>query len=71
MGQKRNTYRDFVGKPKGKRPLERPRWKWEGIIKMYVRGIGWGGIDWIDAWRGLVSMVINLRVLQNFGEILQ
>jgi hypothetical protein len=37
MGQKRNAYRDFVVKPKGKRPLERPRRKWEDIIKMDVR----------------------------------
>jgi hypothetical protein len=50
-----------VGKPEGKRPLGRPRCRWEDNIKMDVREIGWGGMDWInlaqdrDRWRALVS----------------
>jgi hypothetical protein len=57
-----------VGKPEGKRPLERPRHRWEDNIKMDFREIGWGGMDWIDLaedgdqWRALVNMVVNLRV---------
>jgi hypothetical protein len=44
-GEKRNAYRILVGKPEGKKPLGRPRRRWEGNIKMYLRGIGWGGMD--------------------------
>jgi hypothetical protein len=55
--------------PEGKRPLGRPRRRSEDIIKMDVREIGLGGMDWIDLaldrdqWRALVSTVMNLRVL--------
>jgi hypothetical protein len=57
-----------VGKPEGKRPLGRPRSRWVDNIKMDHRGIGWGGMDWIDLaldrnqWRVLVSTVVNLQV---------
>jgi hypothetical protein len=57
MGEKRNVYRDLVGKPEGKRPLERPRRRWEDGIKMHLGEIGWGGVEWIhvaqgrDRWR--------------------
>jgi hypothetical protein len=57
-----------VGKPEGKRPLGRRRRKWEDNIRMDLREIGWGGMDWIDLaqdrvqWRALVSTVMNLRV---------
>jgi hypothetical protein len=57
-----------VGKPEGKRPLGRPRRRWEDSIKMDLREIGWGGIEWIDfaeardQWRALVNTVLNLRV---------
>jgi hypothetical protein len=43
MGEVRNAYRVLVGKPEGKRPLERPTCRWENVIKMDVREIGWGG----------------------------
>jgi hypothetical protein len=58
----------LVGKPEGKRPLERPRRKWVCNIKMDLRDIGWGSIDWIDLaldrdqWRALVNTVMNIRV---------
>jgi hypothetical protein len=46
--QKRNKYRSLVGKPEGRRPLGRPRRRWEDSIRMDLREIGWGGMDWID-----------------------
>jgi hypothetical protein len=68
MGKRRGAYRALVGKSEGKRPLERPRHRWEDNIKMDLREVGWGDIDWIDLaqdrdrWRALVYTVINLRV---------
>jgi len=56
------------GKPEGKRPLERPRSRWEDNIKMDVQEVGCVGMDWIDlsqdrdSWRALVNAVMNLRV---------
>jgi hypothetical protein len=48
MGEKMNAYRILVGNPEGKRPLERPRYRLMGNIKMDLREIGWGGMDCID-----------------------
>jgi hypothetical protein len=68
IGEKRNAYRILVGKPEGKRPLERPRRRWEDNIKMDFRERGSGGMDWIhlaqdrDQWRALVDTVMNLWV---------
>jgi hypothetical protein len=65
---KRNTYRILVGKPEGKRPLRRPRYRLVGNMKMDLREIGWGGMDCIDLaqdrdqWRALVNTVMNLQV---------
>jgi hypothetical protein len=68
MGERRGAYRALVGKPKGRRPLGRPRRKWEDNIKMDLQEVLWGGMDWInlaqdrDRWRALVNAVMNLRV---------
>jgi hypothetical protein len=69
MGEEIKVYRVLVGKPEGKRPLERPRRRWEEGIKMDLREIGLGSVDWIrlsqdrDRWRAVVSAVMNLRGL--------
>ena len=58
----------MVGKPEGKRPLGRPRRRWEDNIKMDLKGMGCGGMDWIkmaqdrDRWRAFVNAVMNLQV---------
>ena len=68
MGERRGVYRVLVGKPEGKRPLGRPRGRWEDNIKMDLEEVGCGGVDWIeltqdrDRWRALVNAVMNRRV---------
>jgi hypothetical protein len=47
MGEEIKVYKVLVGKPEGKRPLGRPRRRWEDGIRMDLREIGWGGVDWI------------------------
>jgi hypothetical protein len=68
MGERRGAYRSLVGKPEGRRPLGKPRRRWEDNIKMDLQEVGWGGMDWInlaqdrDRWRASVNAVMNLRV---------
>jgi hypothetical protein len=68
MGEGRGVYRFLVGKPEGKRPLGRPRRRWEDNIKVDLQEVGCGGMDWIelaqdrDRWRALLNAVIKLRV---------
>jgi hypothetical protein len=69
MGEWINVYRVLFGKPEGKRPLDRPRHRWEDGIKMDLREIGWEGVESIhlaqdrDHWRAVVNVVMNLRNL--------
>jgi hypothetical protein len=68
LGETRNAYTILVGKPEGKKPLERPRRRWVDNIKMDLGEMGWNGTDWInqaqdrDQWRVVVNTVMNLRV---------
>jgi hypothetical protein len=68
LGEKRNAYMILVGKPEGKRPLGRLKCRWEDNIRMVLREIGWGGMDWTDLaqdrdqLRALVNTVMNFRV---------
>ena len=77
MGERGAVYRILVGKPEGKRPLTRPRHRWEDNIKMDLQNVGWrwGGVvcdlaedrDW---WQGLVNLVMNLLVPYTAGNFL-
>jgi hypothetical protein len=68
MGVGRGMYRVLVGKPEGRRTMGRPRRRWQDNIKMALREVGRGCVDWMklaqdrDKWRALVSAVMNLRV---------
>jgi hypothetical protein len=48
MGEEKNVYKVLMGKPEGKRPLGRPRHRWEDGIRIDLREIGWGSVDWIQ-----------------------
>ncbi|KAJ4445072.1 hypothetical protein ANN_06871 [Periplaneta americana] len=69
MGESRNAYRVLVGRPEGKRPLGRPRRRWEDNIKMDLREVGYDDRDWInlaqdrDRWWAYVRAAMNLRVV--------
>ena len=68
MGDRRGVYRVLMGKSEGKRPLGRPRSRWEDNIKMDLEEVGCGGMDWIklaqdrDRRRAVVNAVTNRRV---------
>ena len=68
MGEGRGVYRVLIGQPEGKRPLGRPRRRWEDNIKMYLQEVGGNCGDWMelaqdrDRWRAVVGKVRNLRV---------
>jgi len=68
MGAMRNAYNILVGKPERKRPLGKPRRRWEYNIRIDLREIGLEGVDWMhlvqytDQWRPLLSTVMNLRL---------
>ena len=73
MGEGRGVHRVLVGKPEGKRPVGRPRRKWEDNIKIDLQEVGGSCGDWIelahdrDRWQALVSTVMNLRVPKKRG----
>ena len=68
MGEKSGIYMVLVQKPEGKRPLGRPRHRWDNNIKMDLQEVGCGGMDWTelaldkDRWQALVSGVRNLQI---------
>jgi hypothetical protein len=68
MGEGRGAYWVLVGRPEGRRPLGRPRRRWEDNIKMDLQEVRWEDMDWIDMaqdrdrWRAVVSAVMNFRV---------
>jgi hypothetical protein len=68
MREVRGVYNILVGTPEERRPLGRPRRRWEDNIKMDLGDIGFGDVDWIrlaqdrDRWRALVNKVMSLRV---------
>jgi hypothetical protein len=76
IGEGRGVYRVLVGKPERRRPLGRPRRRWENNIRMDLRELGCWCVDWIELaqdrnrWRALVSAVMNLRVSENAGNFL-
>ena len=67
LGDGRGVHRVLIGKAEGKRPLGRPRRRWENNIRMDLQEVGWSCGDWMelaqdrDRWRALVSTVRNLR----------
>jgi len=69
MGERRGAYTVLVGKPEGKKPLGKPRRRWEDGIEMDLQEVGWRHVDWVDfaqdrdRWRAVVNAVMNLRVL--------
>ena len=75
-GERRGIYRVLVGTPEGKRPLGRPRHRWEENIMMDLQELGCGAMDWIevaqdrDNWRALVKVVMNLWFPLNAGNFL-
>jgi len=68
MGERRGVYRILMGKPEERRPLGRPRRRWEDNIRIDLRKVECGCVDWMelaqdrDRWRALVSAVMNCRV---------
>jgi hypothetical protein len=69
VGDVRDYFKIFIGKPKGRRPLGRPRHRWEDNIRMDLRELGWErGVDWMhlaqdrDQWRDMVNRVMKLWV---------
>ena len=73
MGEGRGVHRVLVGKPERKRPLGRPRRRWEDNIKMDLQEVGGDCEDWMelaqdrDSWRALLSSLMNIRVPKMWG----
>jgi hypothetical protein len=77
IGERRGAYRALVGKPERRRPLKRPRRRWEDNIKMYLREVGWRGMDWInltqerDRWAGSCECGDETSCSIKCGEFLE
>jgi len=75
MEDRRRTYRDFIGRPEGRKPLERPRRRWEGTTEINLQKAGWR-MNWIavaldrDTWRALVNAVMKFRFPYSTGNFL-
>jgi len=75
MGEGRGVYRVLVGRPEGKRPLGRPRRRWEDNINIDLREVGIDGVNWIQLaednvqWRVCVNTVMNIRVPESKQDI--
>jgi hypothetical protein len=73
----RNVYKVLMGKPEGRRPLARPRRRWEDGIRMDLREIDWGSVEWIqlvhdrERRRAVVNTVMNLRVLAPRSQLIR
>jgi hypothetical protein len=76
IGERKDAHRVLVGRPEGKRPLERPRYRQEYSMKMYLQEEGWGSMDRVDLaqdwdrWRALVNAVMVLRFPYNVEKFL-
>jgi hypothetical protein len=76
MGEMRHACNILIGKPKGKKPLGRPRYRWEDNSRVDVRENGWEGVGWIhlvqdrDQWWALVNVVMNLPIPKKVGNFL-
>jgi hypothetical protein len=76
MGEARNVCGVLVGKPEGRRPLGRPRRRWEDGIRMDLKDICWGGVEWIhlaqnrDRWRAVVNAVMDFKFWRNGVSLL-
>jgi len=76
IGERRGLYRLLVKKPEGKKPLRRPRHRWEANIKRYIQKVGFGGVDWIELvqdreiWRTHLNAVMNFRFFIKRGKFL-
>jgi hypothetical protein len=76
LRKNRGAYTVLMGKPMGRRQFRRPRHRWEDNIKIGLREVGCGNMDWINLaqdrnrWQALVNAVTNLRVPQNARNFL-
>ena len=76
MGKRRDLYRVLMGKHEGKKPLGRPRCRWDDNNKMDLQEVGCEFMDWTELaqdrnrWRALVNAVMSLRVLKNARNLL-
>jgi hypothetical protein len=66
-GDKSGAYMVLMGRPEGKRPLKRRRRRWDDTIKLNLKDVGWGGMDWIDLTEGRNWRLVLVKVVMTFG----